>query len=187
MEAIRQQIAQWRSAFGRLSQKEQLTALSGASGACLLLLLIIGLMLSSGISSTKHRLKKKSEQLSQVIQLEGEYKAKQAAHKSRLRKLEKSNLRLVSLVEDVAKEIGVEIGQLRPDDGEPNADGLYESRVALKAGKLSIDRLEKFLNKIEQSKGLVIIDSLKVTKPYRKETLDIEMSLRTLKLKRSGS
>ena len=187
MEALKQQIQALQQAFNRLGQKERFMAIAGGSGFCLLVLLITGLVLSSEISDAKHRLKKKTEQLLEVMELEGQYKAKQAEHERRIKNLEKSNLRLVSLIEDVAKETGVEIGQLRPEDGEPNEEGLYESRVDLKASKLSIDRLEKFLNKIQSSKGLVIVDSLKVVKPYRKETLDIEMSVRTLKLKRGGT
>jgi len=187
MEALKQQIQALQQAFGRLGQKERFMTITGGAGFCLLVLLIIGLGFSSKISDTKHRLKKKTEQLLEVMELEGQYKAKQLEHDKRIKSLGKSDLRLVSLIEDVAREVGVEIGQLRPEDGEPNEEGLYESRVDLKASKLSIDRLEKFLNKIQTAKDLVIVDSLKVIKPYRKETLDIEMSVRTLKLKRSGT
>ena len=115
--------------------------------------------------------------------MHGEYKVRQEQKEQQLNELRRSKTRLVSLVEDIAKQVQVEIGQLRPEEGEPGPDGIVESRVDLRATGLSADRLQKFLDKIEKSKGLVIVRRLKIVRPYKKDVVDIELGLTTFKVK----
>ena len=97
--------------------------------------------------------------------------------------LRRSKVRLVSLVEDIAKKVQVEIGQLRPEEGEPGPDGIVESRVDLRATGLSADRLQKFLDEIEKAKGMVVVRRLKILRPYKKDVLNIELGLTTFNIK----
>ena len=90
---------------------------------------------------------------------------------------------MVSLVEEAARKASVNIGQLRPEEGEPSADGVVESVVELRARGLSADRLQDFLTRLEQSRGIVIVKRLKINKPYRKDTVDIELTVTTFKVK----
>ena len=86
-------------------------------------------------------------------------------------------------LEDIARRVNVEIGQLRPEEGEPGPDGVVESRVDLRAPGLSIDRLQKFLGEIKNAKGIIIVRRLKVIKPFRKQVVDIELDLATYKVR----
>ena len=172
-----------RVALGRLSQREQLMALGGMGAGALVILLGLGLAVSSAIRRTEHRVKVKSGQLMEVMAHQGEYRARQREQQARMRELKRNAVRLVHLVEDAARQAGVSIGQLRPEDGEPNDEGIVESRVELRASGLSADRLEDFLRRLEKAPGTVILRRMKINRPYRKDTVNLELSVITYKMK----
>ena len=183
MSKIQEMVDSVQLSFGRLTQREQFIVFGGSLGGGLLVLLLIGGLLSSSIGKANHRINIKSKQLEQLLALQGEYKVRQEQKERQLIELARSKIRLVSLVEDIAKQVQVEIGQLRPEEGEPGLDGIVESRVDLRATGLSADRLQKFLDEIEKAKGLVIVRRLKIVRPYKKDVLDIELGLTTFKVK----
>ena len=182
---LKERLEPLKATFSRLTQQEQLMVMAGASGVILFLLLLLGFAVSSAIDGAEHRVTVKTDQLSQVLQLQGEYRARTAEREARMKELTRSNLRLVSHVEETARQAGVEIGQLKPEDGEPSADGIVESRVDLKASNLSADRLQEFLTKLEKGPGLVIVRRLKVTRPYKRDVVDVELTVTTFKAKAS--
>ncbi|MBC7792491.1 MAG: type II secretion system protein M [Clostridia bacterium] len=182
-ERLRQLFAEARAGFTRLTQREQLMVIGCVAAVATFIVFIVGLLVSSAISRAELRVKSKTDQLTQVLQLQGEYKARLKERDDKMAELGRSNVRLTALVEDFARQAGVEIGQLKPEDGEPNSDGISESSVDLNVRGLSADRLQKFLELIENSKELVIARRLKVTRPYRKDTVDLELKLVTYKMK----
>lgn len=184
MSVLRSRIDAVQMAFGRLTQREQMIVIGASALATLLILIGVGVGVSGAISRVERRVSVNTGILAQVLELEGEYKARQRAQDTRLRGLKgKSKVRLVKLVEDAALNAGVDIGQLSPDEGEPNDDGIVESRVDLRAQGLSIDRLQDFLSRLENSGGMVIVRRLKINKPYRKETLNIDLTVTTYRVK----
>lgn len=186
MQPLREAIDSVRVAFGRLSQREQLMVLGGSGVGALVILLVVGFLVSGAIRRAEHRVKVKSGQLSQVLALQGEYRSRQREQEDRIRGLKRSKVRLVHLVEDAARQAGVSIGQLRPEEGEPNADGIAESTVDLRASGLSADRLQDFLRRLEQansSGSIVILRRMKINKPYRKDTVNLELTVTTFKMK----
>lgn len=184
MDRVRALLEELRIAFARLTQREQMIAVGGAAGGGLLILLIIAVVFASAISRAEDRVQSKTKALTEVLVLQGDYKGRKRAGQERMRKLRgKSRVRLVKLVEDAANAAGVSIGQLTPEDGEPNEEGVIESRVQLRANGLSIDRLQDFLSRLENSPGIVIVRRLKISKPYRKDTLDIDVLVTSFKIK----
>jgi hypothetical protein len=172
-----------RAFFARLTQREQLIVVGAASGLFCLIVLGLGLWVHGAIGKEANRVRVKTGQLIQVLALQNDYRARQAERSQRLASLGRGKVRLVSLVEDSARTAGVDIGQLRPDEGEANADGIVESRVDLRAAGLSADRLQEFLNLVEKSPGVVVVRRLKVSRPYRRDTADIEMTVTTFRAK----
>lgn len=183
VDSVRAQVDVVRDAFGRLTQREQILVLGAVAAVLLVMFMGIALSVSSAIDNAERRVRVKTDQLTQVVALQDEYKAREAQRQARLREVGRSNTRLVSLVEDVARQAGVEIGQLRPEDGEPTADGVYESRVDLRATGLSADKLQDFLSRLETSPGVVIMRRLKIVRPYRKDVVDLELTVTTYRLK----
>ena len=183
-DALRSRLDALSLAFSRLTQREQVVVLGGGAVTGLMILIIIGALVSSAITRAEGRVKSKTGKLTQILELQGEYKAKERGQQDLKRQLSRSKVKLVKLVEDAARQAGInkEIGRMQPQKGEPNAEGVYETTVDLTAANLSIDRLQDFLERLEKSPGVVIIDKLKVNKPYRKDTLSIEMTVITYKV-----
>ena len=182
---LKTQLEPVRAAFGRLTQQEQLMVIAGASGVVVLLLIGLSVGVSSAIDRAEHRVTVKTDQLTQVLQLQGEYRTRTTEREARIKELGRSNVRLVSVVEETARQAGVEIGQLKPEEGEPSPEGIVESRVDLKISNLSADRLQDFLSRLEKGPGVVMVRRLKVTRPYKRATVDVEMTVTTFKLKAS--
>lgn len=172
-----------REGFAALTLREQILVLSTAGLVVVMGLVGAGWGISSAIGRAEQRLKSKAQALEDVLSLEGEYRTKQDAQKERLQRLSGSQVRLVKLVEDAAKESGIEIGQLRPEDTEPNPEGIITSRVDLRAQNLSVDRLKDFLERLENAPGIVIVDRLKIDRPYKKDTLNIDVTVTTYRMK----
>jgi hypothetical protein len=170
-------------AISRLSPQERLLLTSGLGAFFLILLLSVGAFINLTIAREQQHIRDKGEKLWTLLNMQNSYKMHQAAHKAKIEWLQNVKVKLVSWVEDAAKRASVEIGQLRPEDGEPSKDGVIESRVDLKALGLSADKLQAFLNHLESGNNLVIVRHLKIIRPYRRETADIEMTVATYRLK----
>ena len=172
-------------AFSRLPQRDQ-TLIVLTSGILALVFLVgttVGVSLT--LKKVSHRLSVKLEELTEVIQLQTDYQARQDERAARMRDLSASQVRLISVVELAAKQAGIEIGQLRPEEGQPSPEGIVESRVDLRAGGLSADRVQNFLEALEKSQGVVIVRRLRLSRPYSKDTVDLDMTITTYKLKAS--
>ena len=181
---VEEQLAPLRSAFERLTHREQLIVVGGGVGGFFIVMLGIGLLISSAIGSAEHRVNVKLDTLQKVLALEGEYRARELEQKRSLDRLKRNKgVRLISLVENAARQAGVDIGGLEPEEGEPNDEGIVEARVELRASKLSVDRLQDFLSRIQKTPGMIFIRRLQVNKPYRKDTLDVELVVSTYKAK----
>jgi len=183
LDSLKSKLEPLRAAFGRLTQQEQLMVMAGVGVVVVLFLIILSLAVSGAIDRAEHRVTVKTDQLTQVLQLQGEYRARALEREARLKELGRASVRLVSVVEDTARQAGVEIGQLKPEEGEASPEGIVESRVDLKASNLSADRLQDFLSRLEKGPGVVIVRRLKVTRPYKRDTVDVEMTVTTFKLK----
>jgi hypothetical protein len=184
-EQLRARLDQVSAAFGRLTQREQVIVIGGGVGGILFILLMIGMLISGAIGRAEDRVKTKTEALTQVLQLQGEYRAKQQEQKDLMAQLSRAKVGLVKHVSEAARQAGIEkdIGRMQPEEREPNAEGIFESRVEVTASNLSIDRLQDFLSRIEQAPGIVIIDKLRINKPFRKDTLDVELTVMTFQVK----
>lgn len=183
IERLRAQFETARAAFGRLSQRDQLLVVGICAGFGLLSLVLVGSLVSRAIDKAEQRVKWKTDRLADVMAVRDEYRSREAQRQARLNDLSRSTVRLTSVIEDVARQAGVEIGQLRADDAEPTPDGIIESRVDFRVTNLSVDRLQGFLSRLETSPGVIIMRRLKVTRPYRKDSVDIELTVATYRVK----
>jgi hypothetical protein len=187
MSDLKNRLEAISAAFARLNQREQVFVLGGAVGGILFILLLIGTLVGSAIGRAETRVKQQTDALAQVMLLQGEYKAKQNAQKEVLAQLSRSQVPLIKQVEDAARAAGIDkdVGKMQKNDGDPNAEGVKELRVEVAASNLSIDRLQDFLTRLQQSAGVVIVDKLKINKPFRKETLDVELTVMTFQVSQS--
>ena len=174
-----------REHWARLTERERWALLAGGGTIVFLLLLVTGLLVHASAGRAGRRVSVKSRQLREVIALQSTYRQHEQERRRWLKQLDQKQARLVSLVEEAARQAGVEIGQLRPEDGEPSAEGIVESTVDLRASNLSIDRVRDFLERLKRGHGLVVVRRLKLSRPYGKDTLQLEMSVTTFVRRRS--
>ena len=71
MAELMRRLEELRAAFGRLTQREQLMVLGGGGVAVVLVLALIGVLVGSALSNAERRVKVKTEQLVEVIELQG--------------------------------------------------------------------------------------------------------------------
>ena len=182
---LRQWVDDLRAFFARLTQREQLAVVAVGSLLTVLSLLGGGLGVGRAIAREEARVRSKTLQLGTVLALQNDYRARQAERTQRLQALRGSPVRLVSLVEESARQAGFEANDLRPVEGEPNADGIALSHAKVRVVGLSADRLQEFLNAIEQSPGVVVISWLKIIRRYSRGSepamADVEMTVTTYK------
>lgn len=183
MRRLRELRRALRLAISRLTQREQFFVVGGGILAAAVLLSMGGFILSRAIERQQHSVDVKTQQLMEVLALRGDYHRRQEEHAQRLGALANSHVRLVSLVEESARAAGIDIGQLRPEDTEPGSDGVYESRVDLRASGLSADRLQEFLNLLEAGSGIIVVRHIKLSRPYKKDLADLELSVSAFKMK----
>ena len=73
------------------------------------------------------------------------------------------------------------MGRLNASEGQEAAGGIVETRVDLRATGLSADKLQEFLNLIENSPQTVFIRRLQIVRPYKKDMVDVEMTIVSFK------
>ena len=100
-------------ALERLTERDRLAVLGGMGVLALLLTLSLFVVLHGKVSKSENAIKRLGAQFQKVVSLEEEYLAQKDEHEGKLKKLRRSKVRLVSLVESAAKQSEIDIGQLR--------------------------------------------------------------------------
>jgi hypothetical protein len=170
--------------FERLNPRERVVVSVGGTVALVIIMLMAWMVLSGLVENRQLRVTVKKGQLEQLIKLQATY-AKRAEQSRRLEaNLKGSKIRLVSMVEENARAIQIEVGDMTPHETEPDADGIKESSVDIKLQKLSIDRLQDFLKRLETTPGgLVRVKRLRMHKRFDDQTLlDVEMTVATYQM-----
>ncbi len=169
--------------FSRLSEQEKIIAL-GATVVVLTLSLVGGTYaLMTSIDRTTRQIAYKSQQLREIIAMRDTFKRAQEQSAAFRSRLQRNEIRLVALIEDEAKKMGVEVSNLTPHgEGEATPSGIKTLMVDVRAQKLSADKLVNFLQKLEEQPSPVRILKLKVNNRFdEKDLLDAEMTVATYK------
>lgn len=169
------------AAFARLNPREQLFAILGSIATVVLVFTIAALLVSSSLAKGERKINSWTGQLEELISLKSSYKALEKKNREQLEALKSSRLSLVSFVEDLAKRAEVKVGRLNASEGQEAAGGIVETRVDLRATGLSADKLQEFLNLIENSPQTVFIRRLQIVRPYKKDMVDVEMTIVSFK------
>lgn len=177
-------VAKATEAFSRLSEKEKTVALGVITVVTTFTVVGISYSLIRAIDRTSRQIATKSEQLREIISMRDVYRRSQDQTNAFKMKLQQNDLRLVALVEDEAKKLGVEIGSLQPNsDGEPGPSGIKVQTVDFRVSKLSYDKLTSLLQKLEEQPKPVRILRLKVSNRFdEKDLVDAEMTVATYKV-----
>jgi len=171
-------------AYEHLNPRERVVVTAGGVIAVIIILSMGWLLLSQGVETIELQKTTKMKQLEQLVNLQSTYSQREAQSRQLKNRLKGNNIRLVSHVENAAKESGLEIGNMTPKDSSPDPDGIMETSVLIKVQKVSITRLQDFIERLERvSQGVVVIKRIKANKRfYDKSLLDVEISVSTYKI-----
>jgi len=169
-------------AFDRLSGREKIMV-GGLAGAFFLTLItVIWLIFSSQINSLEERNQLARETLAEVMVLKDGYLAQKAELDAKKGLLDKNNLRLVQLIENEAKRVGIEIDQLKsskryitenhrrarpqedPEGGPPpKIKDLTEVSETATMRRISLEQLTNFLAALERNKNPIRVTDLNIS------------------------
>jgi F0F1-type ATP synthase membrane subunit b/b' len=178
------------AAFGRLSGREQVTALASAIGLLLFLAGIGTFFVSKDLRTREKRIADKIVQLEKLAVLKGDYQ-RRLADQNRLAAEIKTNnsIRLLSYLEEISKQSNIELGNAQERGGEATgSDLLKEVAAEVMIKNVSIDRLYDFLRRIEEGNRLVRVRRLKVKSRFdNQKMLDASVTVGTYKTQDSGT
>lgn len=150
---------QARDAWERLSQRDRglLMVMGAAIGA--FVLFTASLQASRALAKRESRITAKLKDLREVATLSGGYREAERQRTDLERKLKDHGVKnLLSYLEDVAKKQQVEIGTMN-DRGTVAAGSkdskIQQTSVELQLARVSLDKLTKLLNEVENNPGIV--------------------------------
>ncbi len=180
MSAFSDRLTRVTDWWDRLSQRERtmLTALAGT--AILLTTLVVGFLITDGLSTFQERNSQMREALRDIdIHRESYLKAKAKARQLETR-LPQQPLQLGGYLEAAAKESGVTIPEQNERPLTPAGKQYMERAIDLRLKQVTLPALADFLKRIENGPNLVAVTALNVrTRDDKREELDVEMTVST--------
>lgn len=170
-------------AFARLSERERVIAL-GVTIWFSVMTLVFGTYFGiAGIDKAKKRVAFKSEQMREVLSMREVYKRAEEANNQFNSRLKRNDVRLVALVEEESKKLGFDTTNINPHDGETDPSGVRVQYIDMRAIKLTWDRVNKFIERVESNTNPVKVVKLKLIQRLdEKDLVDVEMTLATYKM-----
>jgi hypothetical protein len=164
-------------AVGRLSQRERYMVAGAIVGFVVFATFLIAWLVSSSLNSIEHRIQDKTAKLQTIIDKRTQFEeARQAQLLSEQRIRQGSAVQLYAVIEGLAKQSGVNIGdmQSRPSPTESNSN-IFEDRVEVNIPLITIDRLVQLIEEIERKADTIAVRRLHVKKNF-KDPSQLEVS-----------
>jgi len=170
-------------AFDRLTSREQRLVLIAGAAVTVFVFAAVVLGTLGALDAKAKRVEIKRGQLDQILSLEDAYKQAEAEEKRAIQRLKSNNISLFSLLQKTAQQLGLTLNDLNERKlPVKDAEDVTEINVEVNLNKVSIDRLNQFLEAIEgkSKSGLVKIIKLKVkTRFDDPDLLDVNMTVAT--------
>lgn len=162
-EQLQQLLAPARAWFDRLSGRERrLVSLAGGAVALFVVFLVF-LSFSSSAAAYRRRTADKQLKLQKIQGLAGTYRDAQQAREQAEAQLSNSNVRLITYVEERARNAGLEVPTMTPKADVPLGDGrIVESALELTFTDVDLRRLTDFLGAVERGPGVVKVKFLRL-------------------------
>jgi len=176
--------AQLIATFSRLSGRER--TLVGLTVLAALLFLFVGgtLYVQSRLVKAERRLVERQDQLKQILALESQYKEAERERSRQREQLERNNVQLFSYLPKVAQKLGLTLNDLNERRTPLKDSGIDQISVDVNLRRMSLDKLDAFLEEVEgpESQGMVKVLKVKVkTRFDSPDLLDVTMKVATYK------
>lgn len=167
-----------RDKWERLSQRERTMVTALGVTFVLMLTLIVGFLISDGLSSMEERNADMRQALRDLDTQRDNYlrmKAKAAQLDTRLGQ---QPVQLQGYLEQAAKEAGIDIPESNPLPPAPAGKKFIQQSVELRLHAVTLEQLVKFMRAIETGRALVVTNQLNVrTRDDKHEQFDVEMTV----------
>jgi type II secretory pathway component PulM len=178
MLSLSKRIEELLEAVGRLSQRERYMVAGVIVSFVVFVTFLIAWLVSSSLNSIEHRIQDKTTKLQTIIDKRTQFEeARQAQLISEQRIRQGSAVQLYAIIEGLAKQSGVNIGdmQSRPSPPEANSN-ILEDKVEVNIPIITIDRLVQLIEEIERKADTIAVRRLHVKKSF-KDPSQLEVSL----------
>jgi type II secretory pathway component PulM len=164
-------------AIGRLSQRERYMVAGVIVAFVVFVTFLVSWLVSSSLDSIEHRIQDKTAKLQTIIDKRAQFEeARQAQLLSEQRIRQGSAVQLYAIIEGLAKQAGVNIGdmQSRPSTPEANSN-IFEDKVEVNIPQITIDRLVRLVEEIERKADTIAVRKLHLKKSF-KDPSQLEVS-----------
>jgi general secretion pathway protein M len=178
---VKELIAKLQATFATLSQREKrMVSIAGAAIAVFVLFMVIH-SFGAKADSIRERTQMKLRKLDEVQTLALGFRDTEAKRLAVESQLKQSNIRLISYLEDKAKNAGVELPSINPKaDVTLEGDKIVESAVELSLTDVKLNRMLDFLTAVESAPGgLVKVKYMRLEPRPSQETLSAWLTIAT--------
>jgi hypothetical protein len=178
MIALNKRIEELMEAVGRLSRRELYMVAGMMVSVIVFAVFLIAWLVSSSLDGVERRIQDKTAKLQTIIDKRTQFEeAKQAQQLSEQRIRRGSTVQLYAIIESLAKQAGVNIGdmQSRPTPPEANST-ILEDKVEVNIPAITIDRLVQLVEDVERKAETIAVRKLHVKKSF-KDPSQLEVSL----------
>lgn len=172
------------NSLSTLSQRERRMVLVAAGAVAVFVVFMVSLSFSNTADAIRRRTAAKVVRLDEVQQLASGYREQKAAQEALERQLAGSNVRLISLLEEKAKQTGLELPSINPrPDAALENPRIIESGVEVTLTDVKLNRLVEFLTALEAGPGIVKVKYLRLEPRVANETVTAWLTIATYHLK----
>lgn len=169
-----------RQRYDRLSQRERTMVLALGVSFVVMLTLIVGFLVTDGISSIEERNADIRQALRDLETQRDTYLKSRSKAAQLETRLGHGSAQLGGFLEQAAKDSGIQIPEQNERPPAPAGKQWTEKAIDLRLQKVKLDELATFLKKIETGPNLVVVTALSIrTRDDKHEELDVEMTVAT--------
>src|SRR5229473_7687532 len=180
MEKLRALLADALTWLAAASPREKRLLALAAGGVLVFVVLIGWASFSSSIRKAQDSLDEKRDDFEKISRLAAGYGAQEQERQLLEARLRQSPPGLMSFVDQIARQEGVEVGGMADRGVVAGGQGgrPKESSVEVNLGKVPLDKLVRLLQNVERSPGVVRVRRLRLHKSFdNKDVLDVSLSV----------
>jgi hypothetical protein len=181
---LKETIAKVTEAYSRLSEKEKTIALGIITVVITLTVVGTTWSMMKAIDRTSKQIAVKSEQLREIIGMRDVFRRAKDQTDAFKARLQQNDLRLVALVEEEAKKLGIEVDKVQPNsDTDAGASGIKVQTVDFRVNKLTGSKITDLMQRLEEQAKPVRILRLRISSRFdEKDLVDAELTVATYKV-----
>ncbi len=163
MQRLRNIYNQLSATLATLSQREQRLVLFAGTAICVFIVFLISLGFSRRDDAIRSRSHVKSAQLTEMMTLVSTYRTRRAKSAELERRLQASNVRLLTFLDGKARKAGIDLQTQSPrPDIQLEGSQITESSVEITLTEVKLNRLVDFLNAVEAAPEMVTVKYIRI-------------------------